>query len=47
VSGPDDVSECLAGNGHFLGGVFLVKAFQVGEADRLKFINRQADFLKI
>jgi hypothetical protein len=41
-----DVSEGLAGNPHFLRGIGLVQALQVGETERFEFITRQTDLLE-
>jgi hypothetical protein len=39
VSGFEDSAERLARNAHLLRGIGLIEAFEVGQADRLKFID--------
>jgi hypothetical protein len=42
----DDSAERLTGNSHFFCCLFLIQTFQIGEPDRLAFINRQDHFFQ-
>ena len=41
----EDPAEGLTGDGHLFCGLLLVKAFEIGEADRLELVYGEDDFI--